>query len=180
MGKYLVLSFCFSNVSPDGDVEANFRDHVNNAVSAFSEKYHDAGLLKRPVVIQPNNALSSLERLFDLVELSGQQIYLIVDECDSFANRLLLSVDTANPDLGLKQYERIVAGRESMLRNWGNVIKAGTTRPIARALFTGVAPQAFADGLSSLNMVKDLTFRSDFAGLFGLTGEDGMACARST
>ncbi len=172
MGKYLVLSFCFSQVSSDGDVEANFRQHINNTVDAFSEKYFKAGLLERPIVIDPDNAHSSLESLFSLVELSGQQIYLIVDECDSFVNRLLLSVDTSKPDLGLQQYEATVAERESMLRSWGNVIKAGTTRAISRAFFTGVVPPTFDDGLAGLNMVENITFDSDFAGLFGLTQED--------
>jgi hypothetical protein len=147
-------------------VEANFRNYINKEVALFSEKYHNAGQLKRPVVIDPINALSSLERLFDLVELSHQQIYLIVDEADSFAHRLLLSVDTRASDLVLKQYEMIVADRQSMLISWGNVIKAGTTRAIARAFFTGVVPQAFSDGLAGLDNLKDLTLNSNFAGLF--------------
>jgi hypothetical protein len=113
-----------------------------------------------------------LNRLFAKVKGSGRQIYLIVDECDSFVNRLLLSVDTSKPDLGLKEYEAMVSGKESMLRNWGNMIKEGTVSCIARAFFTGVAPQAFSDGLSSLNMVKDLTFDPEVSGLFGLTEAD--------
>lgn len=101
MGKYLVLRLSFSGVSTDGDVRASFRDTINRAAKLFSEKYHDAGLLKLPVEISPTNELVTLRRLFDLVALSGQQIYLIVDECDAFVHRLLLSVDTSQPDLGL-------------------------------------------------------------------------------
>jgi hypothetical protein len=160
-------------VSTDGDVRASFRDTINRAAKLFSEKYLDAGLLKWPVEISPTNELVTLRRLFDLVRLSGQQIYLIVDECDSFVNRLLLSVDTRQPDLGLAQYKRDVADKEQMLRHWGNVIKAGTVdATIARAFITGVAPFAFDDGLSSMDMVQDLTFDSDFEGLFGLTADD--------
>ena len=172
MGKYLVLSLSFSGVSPEGDVMKNFRKNINNSVQDFSEKYHNAGLLNRLVEIDSEDCLSTLQRLFSVVRLSGHKIYLIVDECDAFVNRLLLSVDTSKPDLGRQQYELVVSGKESMLRNWGNVIKEGTVRTIARAFFTGVAPQAFSDGLSSLNMVKDLTFDSDLEGLFGLTADD--------
>jgi hypothetical protein len=173
MGKYLVLRLSFSGVSPEGDVMKNFRKNINNAVLYFSEKYHGAGLLKRPVEIDPEDCLSTLQRLFSVVRLSGRQIYLIVDECDAFVNRLLLSVDTSQPDLGRQQYELAVSGKESMLRNWGNVIKEGTVGgTIARAFFTGVAPQAFSDGLSSLNMMKDLTFAPKLEGLFGLTADD--------
>jgi len=172
MGKYLVLSLSFSDVSPEGDVMKNFRDCMNRSCKLFAEKYHDAGLLKRIVDINPTDELDTLQDLFGVVRLSGHKIYLIVDECDAFVNRLLLSVDTSQPDLGRQQYELVVSGKESMLRNWGNVIKTGTVRTIARAFFTGVAPQAFSDGLSSLNMVKDLTFDSSFEDLFGLSADD--------
>jgi hypothetical protein len=173
MGKYLVLRLVFSKVAPDKDVERNFRDYINGAVLDFSEKYVDVGLLNGPISVNPENHLYSLDRLFSKVKNSGHQIYLIVDECDSFVNRLLLSVDTSKPDLGLKEYEAVVSGKESMLMNWGNVIKSGTDgSTIARAFFTGVAPQAFSDALSSLNMVKDLTFDPKVSGLFGLTAAD--------
>lgn len=172
-GKYLVLRLSFSGVSSDGDVEKNFRKNVNNSVQDFSEKYYDAGLLKRSVEIDPEDCMSTLQRLFSVVKLSRRQIYLIVDECDAFVNRLLLSIDTSKPDLGRAQYKLIVSGEESMLRSWGNTIKEGTVgATIARAFFTGIAPVAFSDGLSSLNMVKDLTFDSDLEGLFGLTAND--------
>ena len=172
MGKYLVLSLSFSAVSPEGDVKMNFRKNINAAARIFSTKYHDAGLLKRPVEIDPEDELVTLMNLFGVVKLSGKQIYLIVDECDAFVNRLLLRVDTSKPDLGLKQYKLIVSGKESMLRDWGNVIKAGTVGTIARAFFTGVTPVAFSDGLSSLNMVKDLTFAPKFESMFGLTADN--------
>ena len=173
MGKYLVLRLSFSGVAPDKDVERNFRNYINGAVLDFSKKYVKAGLLDDPISVNPENHLYSLDRLFSKVKNSGHQIYLIVDECDSFVNRLLLSVDTSKPDLGLKEYEAVVSGKESMLMNWGNVIKSGTDgSTIARAFFTGVAPQAFSDALSSLNMVKDLTFDPKVSGLFGLTEAD--------
>jgi len=173
MGKYLVLRLSFSNVAPDQDIEKNFRDCINGAVQSFSKKYVKAGLLDGPIDVDRENHLYSLNQLFSEVKISGRQIYLIVDECDSFVNRLLLSVDTNKPDLGLKEYKAVVSGKESMLRNWGNVIKGGTvSSTIARAFFTGVAPQALGDGLSSLNMVDDLTSDPEVSGLFGLTEAD--------
>ena len=173
MGSYLVLRLSFSGVSDDGDVKVNFRKNINTAVKMFSRKYYKAKMLAELIEIDDDNELNTLQDLFGVVKLSGRQIYLIVDECDAFVNRLLLSIDTRKPDLGLEQYELAVSGKESMLRNWGNVIKEGTVDgTIAGAFFTGVAPQAFSDGLSSLNMVKDLTFDSDLEGLFGLTAAD--------
>ena len=172
MGKYLVLRLSFSDVAPDEDIKRNFRNCINGAVLDFSEKYVEAGMLNGPIDVDREDCLYSLDRLFAKVKGSGRQIYLIVDECDAFVNRLLLSVDTSKPDLGLKEYEAVVSGKESMLRSWGSVIKEGTASSIARAFFTGVAPHAFSDGLSGMNMVKDLTFDPKVSGLFGLTAAD--------
>ena len=90
MGKYLVLRLSFSGVAPDKDVERNFRNYVNDAVLDFSKKYVKAGLLDDPIDVDREDCLYSLKRLFSEVQISGRQIYLIVDECDSFVNRLLL------------------------------------------------------------------------------------------
>ncbi|KAJ1400252.1 hypothetical protein B484DRAFT_471205 [Ochromonadaceae sp. CCMP2298] len=172
MGKYLVLRLAFSRVSSDGDVQANFRTSINRAVRNFSKKYYKAKLLDDPIDVNPEDAPDSLQSLFDEVRTSRKQIYLIVDECDSFVSRLMFSVNTSRSDNGLSEYKDLVSGQDSMLRNWGNFIKEGTCGTIARSFFTGVQPVAFADGLSSLNMVLDLTFNPRFAEMFGLTSDD--------
>ncbi|KAJ1397053.1 hypothetical protein B484DRAFT_407130 [Ochromonadaceae sp. CCMP2298] len=81
----------------------------------------------------------------------------------------MFSVDISRSDHGLAEYKDLVSGSDSILRNWGDVIKIGTSDTIARSFFTGVHP---VDGLSSLNMVLDLTFDPRFAGMFGLTSDD--------
>jgi hypothetical protein len=106
------------------------------------------------------------------VKFSSREIYLIVDDCDAFITRALLSKDTSKPDLGRSQYETDVAGAERMIRSWGNVIKEGTVGTIARAFFTGVAPVAFDDGLSCLDIMHDLRFDPELEGLCGFTADD--------
>lgn len=86
--------------------------------------------------------------------------------------RLLLKIDTSMPDMGRKQYEINVSDKISMLRSWGSVIKGGTSGAIARAFFTGVALQSFADGLSGLDTLIDLTFCPWLQGMLGLTEAD--------
>jgi len=165
----LVLRLSFSSVSSDGDVEKNFNTYINNAVRKFSRKYCSAKLLSEPIDVNPEDALDSLQSLFGEVRLSGQQIYLIVDGCDSFVSRLMFSVNTSRSDNGLSEYKDLVSRKESMLRDWGDVIKDGTCGTIARSFYTGVQP---VDGLSSLSMALDLTFNPRFAGMFGLTSDD--------
>jgi hypothetical protein len=143
MGKYLVPSIAFYQVAPEGDVERHFCKYVNKRCELFVNKYVDAGLLRRKIKIDDKVELSTLHNLLNEVEFSGRKIYLIVDECDAFMNRLLYIVDTTMPDLGQDDYKKKVLSRDAMLRNWGNAIKQGTSDGlIARAFFTGVTPVA--------------------------------------
>ena len=50
-------------------------------------------------MINTQNHLNSIENLFDAVRRAKEKVYLIVDEYDSFANRLLLEIDTTSSDL---------------------------------------------------------------------------------
>lgn len=114
-------------------------------------------------IVDPNNHLCSLINLFRAV----RRVYLIIDEHDSFANQLLMQVDTTLVDLGFKQYKSMVADKESLLKSFDNVLKdASGNGCIARI---GVAPQAFSDGLSSLNIVKDISMDNRFEETFGFT-----------
>ena len=123
-------------------------------------------------MINTQNHLNSIENLFDVVRRAKEKVYLIVDEYDSFANRLLLEIDTTSSDLGLGQYRSAVADKEAMLRSFGNVLKTGTMTVLRRMFFTGVTPMAFSDGLSSLNMVEDISYSPHFEMLFGFTEDE--------
>jgi hypothetical protein len=102
-----------------------------------------------------------------------EKVYLIVDEYDSFANRLLLEIDTTTSDLVLGQYLSAVADKEALLRSFvGDVLKTGTMTVLRRMFFTGVTPMAFSDGLSSLNMVEDISYSPHFEMLFGFTEDE--------
>jgi hypothetical protein len=172
MGRYLVLRLCFSEASADNNLKASFRTYINDAVRQFSDKYVQAKLLDEPIEVDPEDCLSSLQRLFGAVKFSGREIYLIVDDCDAFITRALLNIDTSKSDIGRSQYETDVAGAERMIRSWGNVIKEGTVGTIVRAFFTGVTPVAFDDGLSCLDILHDLRFDPEMEGLCGFTSDD--------
>ena len=136
----------------------------------FSDRYRE--ILKKDIVINSQNHVNSLENLFSVVRIANEKVYLIVDEYDSFANRLLLEVDTTSSDLGLSHYLSTVADKEAMLRSFGNVLKTATMTVLSRMFFTGVTPMAFCDGLSSLNMVKDISDSPKFEMLFGFTEDE--------
>ena len=91
----MVLHLNFAIVNSKGDIEENFRNYINGEVDRFSEKYHDdCKILKRPIKINENNHIESIADMLWSVSRRGveKQIYLIVDEYDSFVNRQLLEV----------------------------------------------------------------------------------------
>jgi len=141
--KYLVLTLSFNDVASTGNVEVNFRNYINLKISIFSDKYR--AILKEEIKI---NELISMGNLFWVVQKANEEIHLIVDEYDSFANRLLFEVNTTTQVLGYNQYKSKVATNEAVLRNFGNVLKTATNTVLSRMFFTGVTPMAFSDGLS--------------------------------
>lgn len=169
-GKYLVLYFDFSKVD-EKDVPGTFTKVVNAAVSKFSDKYYEAGLLKRSVTIDENDAMFSISNLATVVDLSGQKISLIVDEVDSFANRLLIQV-SRDKGLDSSGYNEFVSKEGSVLRQFGRVVKAESATCIEKMFFTGVMPVAWSDAFSSLNTVKDLTHTKMFEDTLGFKGSD--------
>jgi hypothetical protein len=139
-------------------------------VTAFISKYSNNLGTAVEKIIDPNDHLVTLTNLFFAVTRANEEIYLIVDEYDSFANRLLMEIDTTTSDLGYARYKESVADKESFLRTFGNVLKHGTEiGAIDRMYFTGVAPVAFCDSLSSLNMVRDISMDKKFESTFGFT-----------
>ncbi|RYG98649.1 hypothetical protein EON65_51175, partial [archaeon] len=67
----------------------------------------------------------------------------------------------------------LIASKESLLRNFGNKVKAAsTTGAIGRMFFTGITPMAFADALSGLNMVDDISHHPMFTSVVGFIRKD--------
>jgi hypothetical protein len=170
-GKFLVLSLSFSEVNVN-DVEGSFHDVINDSVADFSKRYFKSGHLEESIVVNPTNCFSSLSRLFTAVKRSGKQVYLIVDEYDSFANRAMITIDTSKGDLGMEQYRKLIASKESLLRLFGDKVKSHSSTSIGRMFFTGITPVAFADALSGLNMVDDISDHPGFTSLVGFTDKD--------
>jgi hypothetical protein len=169
-GKYLVLALDFSQVI-GGDIPASFTEVVNASVSGYSDKYYEGGFLKRPVTINEKNFASSMSNMANAVELSGHKLSLIVDEVDSFANRLLLHVSREKA-LASPGYTEFVVREGSVLRDFGRVVKSASNTCIERMFFTGVMPVARCDAFASLNTVEDLTHTDAFEEALGFKSSD--------
>ncbi len=84
------------------DVSRDFGLYICDAIRKFCNRYENLGIKK--VELLPENPTRSLSRLLDDVELLKIPLYVIVDEYDSFVNRLLFEINPSNKDAALKQY----------------------------------------------------------------------------
>ncbi|NIM15971.1 MAG: AAA family ATPase [Candidatus Aminicenantes bacterium] len=169
--KYLVLKFNFSAVETKKDaVERAFFCNVRDSSWVFVDKY--SGLLG----IDSNEVKNKLEQsqspamLLNLLLrycYGKQQLYVIIDEYDNFANTIL-------SDSGEEEYRAITHG-EGFLRSFFNVIKAGTTgsdTPISRLFMTGVSPITLDDVTSGFNIASNISLDPDIAEMMGFTKND--------
>ena len=135
---------------------------INYEVERCAKKYN------LRIDINPTNELNSMARLADAVGDAGGQLYVIIDEYDRFANKLMFE----NPEL----YKTIVAGEtrvlgSSPIRSFFETLKMLTATHGVRSFATGVTPIALADA-SGANDRVDLSNDEDFADVCGFTEAD--------
>ncbi|MEM7534471.1 MAG: AAA family ATPase [Chloroflexota bacterium] len=89
--QYMVMRWDFSEVESYGTVEQirlSLYDQINTEIAIFAEEYAD--LLKTPIQIHPDNALSSFKSAVAAVRRSRHKLYLFIDEYDNFANEVMM------------------------------------------------------------------------------------------
>jgi hypothetical protein len=96
------------------------------------ERPHNIDSLEKAEVKSIQKRLSKIDELpallgstLSICQDLQSQIYHIVDECDAVLTRMFPVADTDKKALGVKEYEDVVSGMESMFTNWDNVVKQG-------------------------------------------------------
>lgn len=166
--KYLVLRWDFSKVSALGDnatITQNLFDHLNGTIAYFQEQYES--LLKSIIHITPHNAIASFESLASVVQASGYQVYLLIDEYDNFANEILMQVQSDQQSyLGLVRSEGILKNLFKSVK--GNVSEG----KIGRVFITGVSPVVLSDMTSGYNVAVNIYLEKQFNALCGITANE--------
>lgn len=170
--SYLVLKMDFSSVNPEPSlVEVSFLNQIKFSAHLFLNKYHT--FLKTPVDEsgRKTEALSSasdvLSYILNLCRISGQKLYVIIDEYDNFANTILSAS-------GEHEYRGITHG-EGFLRAFFNVLKSGTSgghSPISRLFITGVSPITMDDVTSGFNIGVNISLHADISEMVGFTRKE--------
>ncbi|MCK4762339.1 MAG: AAA family ATPase [Candidatus Aminicenantes bacterium] len=171
-GKYLVLTFNFSNVEPAVEkIEASFLEHIRGRTLSFLRKYTDYLIKDREyfkkTIEESRSASDIMAALNDLCRDSRQKLYVLIDEYDNFANTILSTTGEAD-------YKNLTHG-EGFFRSFFNVLKAGTggmDAPITRLLLTGVSPITLDDVTSGYNIGKNISVDSSLNRLLGFTEAD--------
>ncbi len=162
--RYLILRWDFSKVSAQGsidDIKSSLFKHLNVAIKGFIRDYTD--VLQGNVEVE-TDALASFQSLCNSVNSSGQQLYLLIDEYDNFANDALVR-DPHNS----KRYQDLLEG-EGILKSLFKIIKGSAAEgKIGRVFITGVSPLVLADMTSGYNVATDISHDEDYSVLCGIT-----------
>eukprot|EP01094_Clydonella_sp_ATCC50884_P022329 TRINITY_DN50_c0_g1_i17.p1 TRINITY_DN50_c0_g1~~TRINITY_DN50_c0_g1_i17.p1 ORF type:complete len:662 (-),score=94.56 TRINITY_DN50_c0_g1_i17:186-2171(-) len=164
----LKLNFSIDVVPAHGQdrmtaIHENLRARIYAKLTRFASKY---GL---SADIREANFAYSLEKVTEAIHSRGGRLYVIVDEYDRFANKLMLDAD-------LGAYESIVAGKSgqalsSPIRSFFETLKMLAEDGTFRSYTTGIAPIALADA-SGANHMWSLTHEPDFADVCGFKRAD--------
>ena len=113
---------------------------INGQVENFAERYG----MPVDAVVDPLDAAQSLRKVANKVRLNGDKLYVLIDEYDRVANKLMFE----NPERNLAIVGRKEAGL-SLLRGVLETLKA--IKP-TRTFITGITTLALADasGANSL------------------------------
>ena len=167
--QYLILRWDFSKVSAQGDTETithNLFRHINESIEAFLVAYES--LLTISNRIYDENAIASFESLANAVHGSGQQLYLLIDEYDNFANEVLMQVKSSNQ----QRYESLVQS-EGILKTLFKTIKGCASEgKIGRVFITGVSPVVMSDMTSGYNVATNIYLDVEFNTLCGITSTE--------
>jgi hypothetical protein len=169
--RYLVLSLDFSQVATDGGVDAlrqSFFRAVRLAVVDLVRSFRD----RVPALAELDDELAHyrdpealLGALMGAVRRAGHKLYVLIDEYDHFANRLL--ADHA------QDLHSSIVERTGFVRTFYATLKAGTASgAVSRMFITGVSPLMLDDMASGFNIAAHVSQDRALNALAGFTHAD--------
>jgi hypothetical protein len=169
--SYLVLTLDFSSVATDRGQDAllrTFFEVVRGAVEGLILT-HGARV---PELSRLDARLGTfvdaealMTALLAIVRGAGHRLYLIVDEYDHFANRLLSS--------GAEGVYEAIVTKTGFVRSFYATLKAGTTSgALGRMFVTGVSPLMLDDLSSGFNIATHASLSPRLSTLAGFTRQD--------
>ncbi|MDR0683215.1 MAG: AAA family ATPase, partial [Dysgonamonadaceae bacterium] len=135
---YIVLKFNFSGISTasEEDFATSFSNivqhYTGDCFNSYRNIFTDVNELIRKIENQ-NTGIQSLLVLFGATQLAGQQLFVIIDEYDHFANDLIAMGNRMGDDI----YRRMVRAN-GLVRDFYETLKIGTSNVVDRIFITGI------------------------------------------
>lgn len=167
--NYLVLSLNFSTVSTSEkkeDLMKSFNNEVYLKAQNFLDKY---SMLLGGVTgndLKNTEAVEILKYLIKVLQQNDKKMYLLIDEYDNFANRIMFSDE--------KLYHAL-SHENGDIKTFFATIKAGTQEGlgvIAKLFMTGVTPILLDDLTSGANMFTNATGDFRVNSMLGFTEDE--------
>ena len=174
-GTYAVMQFNFSGMDTEnhetfynsflGAIQISVKNFLQKHENIFSNVNEDLKYIK-----ENNPGVNALDIAYIAAENAGIPIFVIVDEYDHFANKLIA--------MGEKYVKEVKSG--GIVRAFYEKLKLGTSSIVKRIFMTGVSPMMMNDVASSFNMVSNLSLLPAYNEMFGFTREEVEQLASET
>jgi len=153
--SYHTMRFDFSRVSVE-DVENSFTHDIKLVLNGFIKRYS----LNISIEEKPKDTFKNILNYFQ--EHREKKLYILIDEYDHFANRLLFH--------DKEGYKRAISQKSAFFKEFFTLLKAGTSgndAPIRRVFITGVTPMTMYDVTSGFNIGANISIDPDFSDMMG-------------
>jgi hypothetical protein len=169
--SYRILFLEFSGINTDGGMDIiyeGFKDNIKSAIYRYFSNYGYG--ISRESLNSIATPTGLIKYFFDTVE--DDQIYLLIDEYDQFANAILAH--------SMQEFLKIVS-KGGFVRSFYEVIKGATLSGIVQKMFiTGVTPITLDSLSSGFNIVSNISMDEDFNAMAGFTQEEVRYSVDST
>jgi len=157
--SYLVMRFDFSGIDIT-NVKESFSKYLLSRLTLFINKYNlEIELDEKPLVL--------FNKIFDYLGKHNLELFLLIDEYDHFANRLLFE----NRD----NYLDVVSQKTAMFKQFFTTLKTATSgndSPLKRMFITGVTPMTMYDVTSGFNIGSNISLRADLNDMLGFNDSE--------
>ena len=165
--SYLILHLNFAiEIEKPNDYKKEFDNYCNTQFIYFAEKYsHLLPSDTKQGLNEQKDAINQLNYLCTQCSITGQKIYLLIDEYDYLTNQILAHKEYE------KQHQEQTFGEEH-LRYFFNNIKEAAASSIARVFITGVTPVTMCDLASGFNIGTNYSLSPEFNEMVGFTEDE--------
>jgi len=114
-----------------------------------------------------NDVRGYIQFALKVIESYGKKAYIIIDEYDHFANDIIAK----GTPLSKEQYEESIWAN-SVTKDFYETMKIGTQTVIDKMFITGITPIMLDDLTSGFNISNNLSIKSNYSEILGLTREE--------